>query len=126
MSGEIQLDPLEVSYEVLEQYDWVAGDGTIEKNEEKYAYYVGHLLICFSYLEHSLDIELANLISNGSHDKGYIITKDLEMSEKIELYYNLAFPMINFSSRKKREKLKKITEIRKALESMSSLRNKVA
>jgi hypothetical protein len=117
---------IEVKYEELEQYDSRWDDEVMERKKEKYALYIGSFLIWFSNLEHSLDIELANLINERSHDEGYIVIKDLEMFEKIELYYNLAFPRVHFSEKKKVFKLKQLGVIRKRLENLAILRNKVA
>ena len=69
---------IETKYEELEQYDSRWDDEIMEKKEKRYASHIGSFLIWFSNLEHSLDIELANLISERSHDDGYIIIKDLE------------------------------------------------
>jgi hypothetical protein len=117
---------LEVKYEELEQYDSRWDDEVIAKKEEQYASCIGSFLIWFSNLEHSLDIELANLILECSHDKGYLIIKDLEMFEKIELFYNLAFPQVNLAEKKKVLKLKQLNTIRKQLEDIIVLRNKIA
>jgi hypothetical protein len=118
--------PLEMKHEQLEQYDSNWDDEVMVKKKERYAFYIGSFLICFSYLEHSLEIELANLINERSHDDGYILIKDLEMFEKIELYYNLAFPRVNFAEKRKALKLKQLGDIRKQLEELAVLRNKVA
>lgn len=115
----------EVKYEELEQYDWT-GDELTEKNEERYALHIGTFLISFSNLEHSLDLEIANLINDRSHDEGYVIIKDLELSAKIELFYNLAFPRVNWAEKKKVLKSRQLTSIRKQLETLSTLRNKIA
>lgn len=117
---------LEVKYEELEQYDSCWDEEVIAKKEERYASCIGSFLIWFSNLEHSLDIELANLILECSHDKGYLIIKDLEMSEKIELFYNLAFPQVNLAEKRKLLKLKQLNTIKKQLEYITVLRNKIA
>lgn len=117
---------INVKYEELEQYDGCLDDEVMEKKEEKYSSCIGSFLIWFSNLEHILDIQIANLINERSHDDGYIIIKDLEMFEKIELYYNLAFPRVNFSDKRKDTKIKKLGTIRKQLEDLSILRNKIA
>jgi hypothetical protein len=115
-----------VKYEELEQYDSCWKNEVIIKKEKKYASCIGSFLIWFSHLEQSLDIELANLINNRSHEQGYIIIKDLEMFKKIELFYNLIFPVINFSETKKVKKIKELDLVRKQLENLTILRNKVA
>ena len=120
---------MEVKYEELEQYDTQWNDELMAKKESSYAHHIGAFLISFSTLEHRLDIELSNLINDRSHDEGYLIIKDLEMSAKIELFYNLAFPRIhskNINKRKKEQRLFRLTSIRKQLEDLSILRNKIA
>jgi hypothetical protein len=111
---------LEVKYEELDQYDG-AGDELTEAQEEKYAIHIGSFLISFSNLEHSLDVEIANLINDRSHYEGYTIIKDLEVSAKIELFYNLAFPMVNWAQKKKVLKSSQLVSIRKQLETLSTL-----
>jgi hypothetical protein len=116
---------LEVKYEELEQFDG-GGYGLSEDKEEKYAFYIGSFLISFSSLEHSLDVGIANLINDRSHDEGYVIIKDLEVSAKIELFYNLAFSKVNWTEKKKVLKRRQLTIIRRQLETLSTLRNKIA
>jgi hypothetical protein len=117
---------IEVKYEELEQYDSRWDGEVMEKKEECYASYIGSFLIWFSNLEHGLDIEIANLINERFHDEGYIIIKDLEMFGKIELYYNLAFPKVHIANKRKALKLKRLGTIKKQLEGLAILRNKIA
>lgn len=120
------ITPLEVKFEELEQYDSRWDYEVIEKKQDKYATYIGSFLITFSSLEHSLDIELANLINNRGHEQGYVIIKDLEMFEKIELFYNIAFPILQFTEKRKRQKMVQLGQIRKQFEDLATLRNKIA
>lgn len=123
-----QRKSLEIKFEELDQYDgW--SDEVLEKWEGQYAYHIGKLLISFSALEHSLEVQLANLINERAHEEGFLIAKDLEMHHKIELFYNLCFQFIyyKFDTSKQRPKLlAKLSSIRKQLEASSELRNKVA
>jgi hypothetical protein len=127
MKKRILQEPLESKYEILNQYDYnLNDDDVMEDKEEKYASYIGSYLIWFSNLEHCLDIELANFINERAHDEGYIIIKDLEIFEKIELFYNLVFPRIFYTSERKANKLKDLINIKKDLEGLTMLRNKIA
>ncbi len=124
-----QRKSLEVKYEELDQYDgW--SDEVLEKWEGQYAHHIGKVLIAFSALEHSLEVQLANLINERYHGQGLLSVKDLEMHHKIELFYNLSFQYAYFkydTSPKRRAKvLAKLGSIRKQLEASSELRNKVA
>lgn len=127
--GKNKRKSLEVKYEELDQYDgW--SDEVLEKWQGQYAYHIGKLFIAFSALEHSLEVQLANLINERGHDEGLLMVKDLEMQHKIELFYNLSFQYSYFKyddNPKRRTKLlTKLTSIRKQLETSSELRNKVA
>lgn len=127
MTRKISLEPPESKYEALDQYDYnLSEDDVMTKKEGKYASYIGSYLIWFSNLEHCLDIELANFINERAHDEGYIVIKDLEMFEKIELFYNLAFPRAFHAEKRQTEKLKELTSIKKRLENATLLRNKIA
>jgi hypothetical protein len=77
-------------------------------------------------LEHTLDVEIANLISDRSHDDGYTIIKDLELFAKIELFYNLAFPRVSYAYKRKQQKTNNLNSIRKKIENITVLRNKIA
>jgi hypothetical protein len=117
--------PIEIKYENLDQYDYSDEDLMIKK-EKKYASLIGSFLIWFSNLEHNLNIGLADLISERSHEDGYVIIKDMGMFQKIELFYNLAFPRVNFAEKRKAQKLKQLPLIRRQLEELNTFRNKVA
>jgi len=115
---------IEVKFEYLDQYDYHGGALTPER-EKKYAFLIGTFLMDFSDLERTLDIEIANLISDRSHDEGYIIIKNLKFSAKRELFYDLFFPRI-FYAKKKKENANQLKLIRKKLEALATLRNKIA
>lgn len=118
---------IDIKYEELEQYDFNTwAEEFTTKKEAYYASHIGTFLIWFSNLEHSLEVELANLINQNSHDQGYIVIKDLDMSEKVELFYNLLFTIIHFSMKKKKQSMNQLISIRKKLEDFSTLRNRIA
>ncbi|MBP9715507.1 MAG: hypothetical protein KBD52_03410 [Candidatus Pacebacteria bacterium] len=122
MNGKIVL---EVKYENLDQYD----EGVDEEMEAKRKIYeplIGRYLMLFSVLEHILDIEIANLINERGYDQGYIVIKDLEVGEKIELLYNLSFPLVFHSPKRANQKMKQLNLFKTKLESVSILRNKIA
>src|SRR4029077_18903371 len=85
---------LELIYEELDQHDYVSDDDLTEKKEAKYAKLIGSFLISFSELEHDIDRFIAQLINERGDSPGYIIIKDLDVSQKIELFYNIALPKI--------------------------------
>lgn len=118
-------EPINVKYEDLEQYDFT-DDEIIQEKIQRYALAIGAFLIVFSGLEHALDIEIANLIHGRGHDKGYIIIKNLDFSDKINLLYDLNYPIIVNSTRRKAWKMKQLVSIRKKLIDFSFLRNKIA
>lgn len=72
----------------LEQYDYVFGEYA-EKVKNKYAPRIGLFLIRFSSLEHTLDICLAERISDREHHSGYIIIEGMALHGRIELFRKL-------------------------------------
>lgn len=120
------INVLEVKFEDLEQHDYAWDSDLMEIKEKQYAECIGRFLIWFSNLEHVLDIEIANLISSHSHDEGYVVTKELEMRQKIEIFYNLALPRVLYSEKRRDKKIERLNFIKKQLENLSELRNKVA
>jgi hypothetical protein len=124
---KIQLKALEAKYEEAND-DSYWGCELTEKKEEEYAHCIGMFLIRFSDLEDDLDKELVRLvdIDESFQYSGYIIIKDLEISKKIELFYNLLFPMIIFLEKNKNQRIKQLFYIREQLEHLNTLRNKIA
>jgi len=115
---------IEMKYEDLDQYDAFDEDLMLKK-ERKYAFLIGSFLIWFSNLEYYLDVAIANIISEGGHDRGYLIIKNLDMSSKIELFYSLSIPMVFYSNKKQKLKTQ-LTFIKNELQRLSTLRNKIA
>ncbi|MEK7510836.1 MAG: hypothetical protein AAB582_01190 [Patescibacteria group bacterium] len=116
---------LEVRYEDLDQYDgW--NDEILERWDGQYAHHIGKFMIVFSALEHSLDVGLATLINDRSHDEGYVIIKDLDVQAKIDLFYDLAYPRVQWMQKKRSRRMTELATIKKQLQELSELRNKVA
>lgn len=68
----------------LEQYDFVDTD-FMDENSYKFSTLIGQYLIEFSYFEHGINILVADLINDRSHDMGYIVTAKMSMANKIDL-----------------------------------------
>jgi hypothetical protein len=94
--------------------------------EGKYALVIGAFLIWFSNLEHSLDYEIVDLIGVGSHDDGYKLIKYLEVSDKIKIFYDLFVVRVLNGEKRKKQKMVRLEQLRKKLETLSILRNKIA
>lgn len=106
----------------LEQYDYI-DDDYFEQAVSKYSSLIGEFLMHFSYLEHELEIAIAEFVNDRSHDVGYLfITKIDRMSDKIDLFYKY-YKMFEHFTDKESTQLK---EIVKALKSMSEFRNHLA
>ncbi|MFA6466400.1 MAG: hypothetical protein WCV71_00900 [Patescibacteria group bacterium] len=116
---------LETKLERLDQYDYIDED-LMYKKRDKYAPLIGKFLIEFSNLEHTLDIEIAELLGHGSHDTGYAVLKNLDFSSKIELFYDLVYPLVCCAEKRKEQKLLQIKEFRNKLDNLCVLRNKIA
>lgn len=106
----------------LDQYDYI-DDGYFEVAVGKYSSLIGEFFMNFSYLEHELEIAIAEFVSDRSHDVGYLfITKIDRMSDKIDLFCK-SYKFFEHFTDKESTPLKEIT---KALISMSEFRNKLA
>lgn len=114
-----------VKYEELEQYDGIDTE-IMENLSRKYAFLVGKFLLNFSYLEHSLDIEIAELINNRTHDQGYLVIKNLTYSQKVDLLSSLSKPMVFYSDKNKRKKKERLEYVNKNLKNIGKLRNNIA
>ena len=96
-----------IKYEELEQYDGL--DTEVMGNlGRKYAFLIGKFLLSFSYLEHLLDIEIASVINERTHEIGYTVIKNLSYSQKIELLNSLIKPAIFYSNRGKKKKKERL------------------
>ncbi len=106
----------------LEQYDYI-DDDYFEKAIDKYSFLIGEFFMNFGYLENELEISIAEIVSDRSHDVGYLfITKIDRMSDKIDLFYKY-YKMFEHHTDKKGRKLKEITD---GLISVNEFRNNLA
>jgi len=97
------------SEQFLEQFDHVFGD-YIEKVKSKYAPCIGHFLISFSSLEHSLDIYLAEQFSDRSHIFGYVVIEGMPLNGKIELFRKLMRGLVKHTRPKQTANLQAIVK----------------
>ncbi|MCX6733033.1 MAG: hypothetical protein NTV98_05855, partial [Candidatus Roizmanbacteria bacterium] len=95
-------------------------DEDLEKVANKFSEAVGYFLIHFSTLEHELNIAIAELMSNGSHEQGYLIIERLTFSHKIDLFYKISLRYVSYKKGKFPELLK---ELQKRLIAINSFRN---
>lgn len=107
----------------LEQYDYI-NDDYFEKAIGRYSSIIGEFFMNFSYLEHELEIAIADIVSTRSHDLGYLfITKIDRMSDKIDLFYKYYKMFEHHCTNTKRTNLKEIVDM---LISISEFRNNLA
>jgi hypothetical protein len=95
---------MKIKQEQIEQYDYVFSD-YIDKVESKYAARIGQFFIAFSSLEHTLDISIAQCISDRSHDLGYLVLEGNNLYSKIELYRKLSQAYVRLVRPNKSNKL---------------------
>lgn len=70
--------------DILQQYDFIDVDYMF-KHISKYEKLVGRYIILFSYLEHNINLLIANILNERSDEIGYIVTTKMSMSDKINL-----------------------------------------
>lgn len=102
---------IQSEFEELDQYDYI-NDEYLDLVRKRYEPLIGRLLISFSALEHCLNYEIAERISERAHNEGYVIIEKLTMMNKIELYNKLFLGLLN--STRMGERLKEKLKIIKA------------
>jgi len=108
--------------EKLEQYDYI-DDDFFDKAVKKYSEALGKFFMEFSDLEHELNITIADIICEHSHDLGYQIMERMSMRNKIDLFYRLfAFRESHFESKEK----SKLRDIKVSLIDLNNFRNLLA
>ncbi len=109
--------------EKMEQYDYAINDDyVVEEIESMFSALIGSLIINFNSLENELNISIANIIDNRSHELGYQVIEGLVMQNKINLFYKLYLGLISALDLKRKPEL---LELRKTLTELNIFRNLV-
>ena len=111
----------ENNFDELEQYDYYDGE-YLEKVVDRYSPLIGLFLVNFSILEQELNLAVADLIRDRSHEMGFLIIEKLTTSNKIELFYKMYVRLESFKDKKNKDMLNQIT---KQLESLNIFRNNI-
>lgn len=72
----------------LDQFDLIDNDFMLN-NAGLYGPLVGEYVISFSYFEYGINVLVADLINERSHEMGYLITAKMSMYDKIDLLARL-------------------------------------
>ena len=108
----------------LDQFDNFEGDymalNTIPKS---YRDSVGFFIILFSALEHCVNNEIADHLSDRAHETGYRVASTLTMKGKVDFLHNLLLRIITTTGQNKKTKLK---EFKKRLTDLNTFRNYIA
>ena len=101
---------------------------TITEHHEKYARSIGALMISFSGMEDSVDVELATAISERAYEPGYRIIKYLEFRDKVNLWRDHYSAYIKgvLTDKKQAKFLAELKSIYLKLVELSEFRNKIA
>lgn len=79
----------------MDQYDETSlGDPMPEDRIDEYAPKIGALILYFSELEHTLNRELVQRISDRADTEGYTIIGTMSYRQKVELFQNLFGPFV--------------------------------
>lgn len=108
--------------EPLEQYDYSTND-YLYQVEEEYAHLIGLFLIRFSELEHELNISIAEVLNDRSHEAGFVVIENLNISNKIQLFYKFYLRHVSILGKEKH--IEKLDGIRKTFEEINTFRNKI-
>ncbi|MCX5782117.1 MAG: hypothetical protein NT145_05385 [Elusimicrobia bacterium] len=108
-------------YEELDQYDYLT-DEYFDKVQDRYSISIGKFLINFSLLEHELNLAIAEILHQGSHESGYVVIEKLSTYDKIDLFYKMYARLESVSDKKHKCLLNNITE---GLKSINTFRNTI-
>lgn len=108
--------------ETLDQYDLIVNDD-LAAVKKKYSELIGRFLICFSSLEHDLNISIAEIIHDRTHETGYVVIEGMTFNNKIQLFYKLYSRLESATEKRFAHKLK---YIKQSLSSINSFRNNIA
>lgn len=112
-------------YSSLEQFDSEPGHyGTLDSIPKKYSEEIGHFIIVFSALEHSINLVIADMASDRAHDLGYRIVSGLRMRNKIEFLYKILLSFISSTNQLRRKK--KLSKLKDELLDVNEFRNYLA
>ena len=111
------------NWEQLNQYDHSFESDYFETAVTKYSSHVGEFLMRFSLLEHQLNVKIANIIHDHTHEIGYQIMENMNMRSKIDLFIRLCNRMEDACDNKEKNKL---LEIKKMLNDINTFRNSIA
>lgn len=115
--------------ENLEQYDFAWNTSErIFSEKLNYPERIGEFLISFSNLESSLNILIAEIINDSSHELGYQIIKTLTYNNKVQLSKDLYLRKINSINNEilRKKSKNEFERIILYLIELGSFRNKVA
>jgi len=131
LKGKILLDTKHAAMGQYGQSDDIEMLGefeTILDHYEKYAKSIGALMISFSGMEDSVDVELATAINERAYEPGYRIIKYLEFRDKINLWKDHYSAYIKgiLSGKKQLKFLAEMKAIYLKLVELSEFRNKIA
>ena len=83
-----------ICYDELQQYDF-PDDEYLERVAYKFTPLIGFFMIKFSYLEHDLNLAIADIFGDDYHSIGFVVIEKLTMANKIDMfnkmYANLEF-----------------------------------
>jgi hypothetical protein len=116
------------NYRDLDQYDYFDSD-YFNTALVKYGDLIGMFLMHFSSLEHELNIAVAEIINDRTHEIGYSIIEGLTIRNKIELFYRMhnKYAGVAEANEKKTAMVKeKLKAVRSSLNIINDFRNIIA
>jgi hypothetical protein len=113
----------EAKYEKLEQYDYADNeDFTLSEVKSMFAEEIGGFIISFNSIENELNISIAELLHQGTHEFGYQVVERLMMKNKIDLFYKLYLSLASHTKKKHKDHLKKLKD---DLDDLNDFRNMI-
>ena len=101
--------PKNIYYDELQQYDFPDGK-YLERVADKFTPLIGLFMIKFSYLEHDLNLAIADIFGDDYHSTGFVVIEKLTMANKIDMFNKMYANLEFCTDQKSKTVLNKIVE----------------
>jgi hypothetical protein len=110
-----------IYYDELKQYDFPDGE-YLERVVDKLTPLIGLFLVKFSYLEHDLNLAIADIFGDDYHATGFVVIEKLTMANKIDMF-NKMYANLEFCTDQKSKTV--LNTIRDDISTLNTFRNNI-
>ena len=108
-------------YDELEQYDFPDGE-YLERVVDKITPLIGLFMVKFSFLEHDLNLAIADIFGDDYHSTGYVVIEKLTVANKIDMFSKM-YANLEFHTDQKGKAI--LNTIREDITAVNTFRNAI-